>query len=307
VITSLNNDKAFIVRIFLISSIPNDYKYFFTKDIQRYVNDLSYQIIDGKKEDERNSLIMLFSINDRQMRLRTGYYVRSYVPDDKAQSLLDSTGYYLRRSEYSTAVNYLMQKVYDRITSPYTFVWDILEWGLIGLFIIGCVIAFFCMGKKRVSSGAATRLNRIQNIVKQNKPRREIVDTTCVICLEELGASDTKLKPKVDNSLQDELQHDSTSVAKIECGHSFHYGCITQWTRDHNTCPTCREKIDKEGNGRELSENLVAVQMTMFPDISRVMIVHGINFSWRNNYFTGSSGGSGFSWNFGSGGASSNW
>lgn len=31
----------------------------------------------------------------------------------------------------------------------------------------------------------------------------------------------------------------------LECTHSFHYKCLFTWNKDHNSCPVCRDVIDK--------------------------------------------------------------
>ena len=33
-------------------------------------------------------------------------------------------------------------------------------------------------------------------------------------------------------------------VTRMPCGHCFHDGCLVQWLRSHNTCPTCRHAIE---------------------------------------------------------------
>ncbi|KAK7539578.1 uncharacterized protein J3D65DRAFT_284928 [Phyllosticta citribraziliensis] len=43
-------------------------------------------------------------------------------------------------------------------------------------------------------------------------------------------------------------------VAVLPCGHWFHNSCISAWLREHDTCPHCRQGVEKKegsGNGRE--------------------------------------------------------
>ena len=37
-----------------------------------------------------------------------------------------------------------------------------------------------------------------------------------------------------------------TNLAKTECGHSFHFQCLIQWSQKHNTCPMCRQEFIKK-------------------------------------------------------------
>jgi uncharacterized membrane protein YgcG len=304
----LQTNKNFIVRTFIIYGIATDYSNFFSKNIEKFVDNLSMEILGNDKEKEKNSLFILFSIYDRQMRIRTGANVKAELSDSRALEILNSVKSNLRNYYYDYAINSVVKQIYTRITSPYTIYWDILEYVLIGVVVLVVILVSICsVNNKRISRPAAHRLDKIRQICLKNKPKREIIETTCVICLEEFEKN-TQLQVKSKNNLEEELGHDPKSMAKIECGHAFHYGCISEWTRNHNTCPTCREKIDKEDDGRELSHDLVAVQTTLFPDISRAILIHGSGFSWRNNYSLGStSGARSSSWNIGGGGASSSW
>jgi hypothetical protein len=309
-VMSLQNQKAFITRIVLIGGMSNNYKRFFdTKDIEKFVDELSFQLLLNK-QNEMNSLFIVFSINDRLMRIRTGENVRAILPDSKALDNLKSIKSYLQNKQYSYAVNYLVQKIFDRINSSYTWIWDILEFfEPIAPMVIGIFIWWLLRDKDTtVSAPVASRLTKIQKICEQNKPKKEIITTTCVICLEDFKESDNdqQIVLEVDPLKQSLQGHDDMSVVKIECGHSFHSGCITKWTSDHNTCPTCREKIDGEEDRKELSQQLVAVQSSMFPEIVRLRFKHGSRFTWNTSDHTGVRSGGG-RWNARSGGATSGW
>jgi uncharacterized membrane protein YgcG len=315
-INSLENEKKFKTIIFLIAGISEEYKSFLSIDIERFTDELSYEILKGDKQAEYDSMFIVFSINDRIMRIRTGSNVRSYLPDSKAQEYLDAIKSYLRDSKYSQAVNILMEKIYERITSPYTIYWDILEyWPLIIVVVVLLAEYIYSYCKNRVSKPAATRLNRIQRICRAGKPKREIIETTCVICLEEFNNSNAE-SPSQENVNRSDLEEhlinkNPMAVIRLECGHPFHFGCIAEWSKNHNTCPTCREKIDSEEDDQMLSQNLIAVQASLFPDIIRARVTHGSSFRWRNDFFwwttsTSSSWSTG-GWNSSRGGATSRW
>ena len=55
-------------------------------------------------------------------------------------------------------------------------------------------------------------------------PGQTPLDEKCVICME------------------DKIEHPVT----LPCGHSFCHGCIQHWFTEKNTCPTCRQCVDKE-------------------------------------------------------------
>jgi len=42
----------------------------------------------------------------------------------------------------------------------------------------------------------------------------------------------------------DEIAEAGTPVASLDCGHSFHDGCLRQWLARRHTCPTCRLELE---------------------------------------------------------------
>ena len=36
------------------------------------------------------------------------------------------------------------------------------------------------------------------------------------------------------------------TVSKLPCNHSYHFGCIQTWLKEHATCPYCRSKVAVE-------------------------------------------------------------
>ena len=60
------------------------------------------------------------------------------------------------------------------------------------------------------------------------------MDHNCIICLSELG---------------------NRNITTLDCGHSFHYGCIFRWNTQHNSCPYCRNPILPNQNNENNNEN----------------------------------------------------
>jgi uncharacterized membrane protein YgcG len=94
--------------------------------------------------------------------------------------------------------------------------------------------------------------------------------------------------------------------ATLECGHTFHSNCISDWMTKQNNCPICREKIDKEEeNSKPLAENLVTIQTHYHPSFSSLAFDYSSNsllWNRRNNSSSSRS-----SWGSTSGGGSSSW
>ena len=62
---------------------------------------------------------------------------------------------------------------------------------------------------------------------KKDKSIPNIVNTSCIICLENLIS---------------EKHNDLTEnqIIILECNHVFHETCLIKWVKDHNNCPLCR-------------------------------------------------------------------
>ena len=58
----------------------------------------------------------------------------------------------------------------------------------------------------------------------------------------EVSAADVEAKCACSVCLEEEEV--GTRVFRLACGHKFHQDCLTPWMTDHNTCPTCRRKIE---------------------------------------------------------------
>jgi E3 ubiquitin-protein ligase synoviolin len=64
------------------------------------------------------------------------------------------------------------------------------------------------------------QLKRLPDVDLQNEANRVGVDTTCIICLEEMNVA-----------------------KKLRCGHIFHLSCLRRWIEQNVQCPTCRTQI----------------------------------------------------------------
>lgn len=75
-----------------------------------------------------------------------------------------------------------------------------------------------------------TKDDSINPILTQEKASEQNKNNSCSICLEQFGD-----------------QH----IAELQCSHSFHSNCITEWTKYKQDCPICRSKIDFKRNDNE--------------------------------------------------------
>lgn len=61
----------------------------------------------------------------------------------------------------------------------------------------------------------------------------------------------------MDCSICMESVNETTTIAKTECGHTFHFQCLFQWARKHNTCPLCRGKLAEDDVEEERNHYIV--------------------------------------------------
>ena len=168
--------------------------------------------------------------------------------------------------------------------------------------------------------------------IKENVINQEQINkNTSQSLLQELEVSSEER----NNREQAELikKNEGNFIAKLECGHSFHSKCISEWMTKNNNCPVCREKIDKEEcdssneKNRRVETNtnsnsitststttevlirsLINIQSSIHPELSSLDYSYGSNFSWRYPQSSSTSNSS-YSYDRGSdsGGASSKW
>jgi hypothetical protein len=77
-INTLSDVKHFKTYVFIIDGIADNYM---PNNFESFEDSVSKGILDGNKAAEMDSLIILFSINDRKSRIRVGSNVRTYLSD----------------------------------------------------------------------------------------------------------------------------------------------------------------------------------------------------------------------------------
>jgi len=93
--------------------------------------------------------------------------------------------------------------------------------------------------RKLSPSQPRRRLQREAAALLDGKKAVEDDDATCRICL----------MPLVPEAMKDRLRNCACKVEKLPCGHSFHFGCIQEWTKRQQRCPVCRAECPMIGIG----------------------------------------------------------
>jgi uncharacterized membrane protein YgcG len=272
--TNIKIKKKYEIFIYIISSIDRKFGNDKDKNISWFTNDLSYLKLKSESQRDDNSIFIVLAMEDRQSHLRTGRNVKDYLQDSKCSEYLESINYNLKSKDYDLAILNLLKKIEGRLMIKNQTLYDIFEWfynlfiALLWILIFGGIwFLISYLYEKKISKSAEDQLKKLKKITDNNKPRREIIERICVICLDELENKENSSKEECKekkinaNSLQElEISEENLNkeqaelikkneeifIAKLECGHSFHSKCISVWMVKNNICPICREKIDKE-------------------------------------------------------------
>jgi hypothetical protein len=174
--------------VFLISHMDDAYlnKYKNEKNIEAFLNDLSFLFLKGNKEEAKKSIFILFAIKDRKIRIRTGEMSRDRLTGRVLSRLVNSIESLLKVEDYSSALTTLLDNIDYELRTPFflkLFTLDTIVYFSIALFFI----ILFLNKRSTLLLGRKTELtlHRIKNLNEQRISNREFVDKYCVICMDE--------------------------------------------------------------------------------------------------------------------------
>jgi hypothetical protein len=211
-IREIQTEKKFLVFIYFISTVSPDYKtrgFLSTNvNIEKFVNDLAFFSENGNAEKDKNSIFILFSVEDRLNRIRTGENVKKLLTNDKASNYLKALKSNLKASKYTEALEDLMYKINYRLTKN-TFWEDFWDSLLVYLFIFGVI--YLCCIQKRDNyqpyvqdNLAEIKLEKIKKISENNKDNFKFLEDNCIICLEEFTEEEKNKLLKNKNKEENE-------------------------------------------------------------------------------------------------------
>ena len=114
--------KEIDVTLVIISKISSVYSNGVKKNISKFVDDLSSLLADKKSQSDWNSLIILFSVEDKQMQIRTGSEVAKNFDNYSSAKLLRSIKKDLKSENYGIASAKVLQNIYDKLVGAGTSV-----------------------------------------------------------------------------------------------------------------------------------------------------------------------------------------
>jgi len=65
--------------------------------------------------------------------------------------------------------------------------------------------------------------------------------STFILSVYKITSNDNLLLDECPICLEKYVVNDK--ILNLECNHKFHKGCLSEWLKNNNTCPQCRENI----------------------------------------------------------------
>ena len=206
------------------------------------------------KINMEKSIVALFSIESRRVRIRTGEITKKYLDNDKLKTMIQNLVPFLKYEHYYKAWNKFLEDVYYYYNKN-----DKWETYLLWLLII-CYIGYNgikkIIGKRIVVNRSISldndkNLKRIIDFLKKQKSNKKILTDNCAICLEEFKVNQNNKNE--ENDMEDSSNtvrkiEENKDILTLECGHQFHNDCISKWMERKNECPLCRQKINSKYN-----------------------------------------------------------
>jgi hypothetical protein len=166
------------------------------------------------------------------MKLRTGSIVKSIISNSKAQKMINDAKYYLRRQEYGQAGVLVLQGCLDTIQGRGGD-------SSAAIILVLCISVLICccviprnkdsFGHDSLNSDAESKLNKIQQITKRNEGKKDFIDKTCVICLEDLPVDHKLNNNKINHLIHEkDVKIEEVHLAVKNCTENIHNDKLDQ-------------------------------------------------------------------------------
>lgn len=141
--------------------------------------------------DLNNNMLAVYSLNDRVYRIRTGENIMNIYDDYTLLKIADDITGLLKDRNYDSAFIKLLENLrdYDSFTKLSTGTIVIIS--LVSAFVSFSLFSiFYKLFKNCRKSKLKSILTKFNTMKKSNKPFNLFIESTCVICLEDIHPSD---------------------------------------------------------------------------------------------------------------------
>ena len=207
------------------------------------------------KINMEKSIVALFSIKSRRVRIRTGEITKKNLDNDKLEAIIKDLAPFLRRKHYYKAWNRFLEDINYYYNKNYNLIYMILFIIIIGILVFDYI-------KNNVRRKYIYRsifldkdkiLKKIVKFLKKEKSNKKILADNWAICLEEFKDNknsrneENEMEEKDSSNIERKIE-ENKDISTLECGHQFHPECISKWMKRKNECPLCRQKINNKYN-----------------------------------------------------------
>ena len=207
-----------------------DISYFCSSFLKLVKNDTSH--FDIKEID--NILIILLSTKERAVRIHSGAKLKKVLTNSISKEIISNQTKLLKSNQLQESIENMLDSIIYTIETANqdeTFnKYNLLFLGILLIMIIAFIIKekyFKSIDQEKIDK-EKKQLMKLKDFLNRLKTRTDIINETCVICLEEMTKN----------------QIDKKSVKTLPCRHSFHNECIETWMTTKKECPLCKAKYD---------------------------------------------------------------
>lgn len=253
-------------------------------DIVKFLEEFIFEFYP-QIEQRNNTLFIIYSIEDRVYRYRTGVNVRSIFSDSFLDSVAESLVPELRTRAYDSAFKKLFVNLYEKPS-----ILPFILFALAVTLIVLCLI-YSCIDQARKVERAKTlnkRFKTLEQLKTEGKDINLFIQENCAICLDKLE----------NREYPSESQYKELKEVFLDCGHNFHKNCLKDWLKASDKCPLCRKLVnaDKKDNNT-LLDALSNMQRTYYTnyftttEVTRIIDSTDGNFweAYRQEYGTNNS------------------
>lgn len=270
---------GFTTYVIFISNMPSNYTNVSVSDNSAFVSELANILSETTPEINLDSIIILFSIKDEVIQMRTGANVRKVISDKKAEEFIGTIKPILYTKDYGKAASMLAQSILNKIASDNVYIFGdgyaVSAQTIMIIIIVGSVVAAAILASiltyclcKRCNRPLDDRLNRIKLLTTGEESALEYIHENCTICLEDLKG------------------RDGLSNRLLECGHAFHKSCLQNYNSFNKNCPSCQYckniRSSTEIANTGFQRSLISIQSEIYKKkLNRYQLNYEYgNFSW---------------------------
>lgn len=294
--------KSINIIVVFVQEIDKNYKQIKSNPIREFGSKFGELYFQDEKEMEAESMIIVFSVEDRKMRISVGHRLRNIYTDFYNGKLKESITTELKNHNFDKALLDLLDEIlnfeaFRSKVDPSINVLKVIIGGLIGIFFMVVFIRYCGWCRCCIEKTIEYRINEVNEIIrdleKSKGKEKEVTEEYCMICLGNINEErltkfdddepdEVELEVKDDKNSKfsellfvevDEGQSESQKTP-MDCGHIFHKGCLDAWKKKSKECPICQKKIEKFRKDIGYKQSILDIHKSVRPELHNCNITY---------------------------------